>query len=575
MALFKRVLPFLILVFLSLFAIIPLFHSGFFPIHDDEQIARLQQLTLAINNFQIPPRWVPDLGFGYGFPLYNFYPPLVYYLGYLFHTLGLSLINSTKLVMGLGFILSSFFMFLWVRRHYGVIAGIFAAFLYTYAPYHAVDLYVRGALSEFFSFVWIPAVFWALDRVVEKKSVNSSLLAGLFLGFVFLTHNLVLIQLAPFLLIYLIYFLYKERKYLKKVLFLFVISIISSIGLSLYFTLPALLEKQYTLVDKILTGELASYKLYFVCPGQFLNSPWGYGGSIPGCVDGLSFQVGKVQLFVVILALVFMVFGAIFKKIFSFKKLSFPILAFFLFVLSLFMATSYSGFIWNSIQPLSYIQFPWRFLLFSAVFSSFLGGFIMAFLKKYLNKFILIGIVIILMGVSIYSVRSDFKPQSYLPVSDSFYTTKQDIQWRVSRMSYEYVPKEVATKTTELGTTVVDVSQIDLPKKSYEVTLGKMSVEEQINIPQKKQYMAKVDVVGVLRINTYSFPGWNVLVDGKKVEYNDNNKLKLITVDLSKGSHKVEVIFKDTIPRTIGNVISGLTILVLLFFMIRLILKKV
>src|SRR4030067_1941422 len=302
MALLKRVWRFLLLIILSLFAIWPLFHPGFFPIHDDEQIARLQQLTLVINNFQIPPRWVPDLGFGFGFPLFNFYPPLFYYLGYLIHFFGFSFINSTKIAIFLGFILSSFFMFVWVRKHFGILAGIFSAFLYTYVPYHAVDLYVRGAMSEFFSFVFIPAVFWSLDRVAEKKNLQSSLLAGIFLGFVILTHNLVFIQFVPFLVIYLVYLIYIERKNIGKVLSLFAVSIISSIGLTLYFTLPALLEKQYTLVDKILTGELASYKLYFVCPTQFINSPWGYGGSAPGCIDGMSFQIGNIPLFISLLA---------------------------------------------------------------------------------------------------------------------------------------------------------------------------------------------------------------------------------------------------------------------------------
>jgi len=564
MGFLKRLWPFLLLVFLSLFAIYPLFHPGFFPMHDDEQIARLQQLILAINNWQIPPRWVPDLGFGYGFPLFNFYPPLVYYLGYLFHLVGFSLINSTKLVMGLGFIFSAFFMFLWVRKHYGMLAGIFAAFLYTYIPYHAVDLYVRGALSEFFSFVWIPAVFWAFDRLSEKKTLGNAILAGIFLSLVILTHNLVFIQFIPFLAIYLIYLLYLERKDIKRFLSLVIFSLASSIGLTLYFTLPALLEKQYTLVDKILTGELASYRLYFVCPGQFLNSPWGYGGSIPGCIDGMSFQIGKIQLFVSILALILIISSLVFKKIFTFRNIKLPIVGFILFVFSLFMATSYSGFIWNAIQPLSYIQFPWRFLLFTAVFSSFLGGFIIAFLQKHINKYIVISVLLILAAACLYSVRIDFKPSAYLSVTDSFYTSKQDIQWRVSRMSYEYVPKGVVTNLSDLGTTVLDISQKDLPEKSFQVLNGKMIVDEQVNTPQRKTYLVEVINAGQIRINTFSFPGWTVLVDSKKIKYNDNNKLKLITIYLTKGEHKVNVLFENTLPRTIGNVVSGITALVLI-----------
>ena len=62
------------------FALSPLFHSGFFTIHDDEQIARLFDLNQAIFSGNIPPRIAPNLGFGYGYPFFNFYPPFAYYI---------------------------------------------------------------------------------------------------------------------------------------------------------------------------------------------------------------------------------------------------------------------------------------------------------------------------------------------------------------------------------------------------------------------------------------------------------------------------------------------------------------
>lgn len=567
MNIIKKLLPLIIVIFLSFWAIKPLLSPGFFPIHDDEQIARLYELTLAVNNGQIPPRWVPDLGFGYGFPLFNFYPPLVYYFGYLFHSVGFSFIDSTKIVIGLGFILSAFFMFLWVKKHYGVSAGLVAATLYTYVPYHAVDIYVRGALSEFFSFVWIPAVFWAFDRCSEKKTVGSSLVAGVLLSFVVLTHNLVTLQFIPFLAVYLLYLLYKERKSVKKVFLLFSLSGLASLGISAYFWLPALLEKKYTLVDKILLGELANYKLHFVCPWQFLNSPWGYGGSILGCVDGLSFQIGKVQIAVSLLAILLIIVLVLFKRKLTFS-LKLPLVAFSLFIFSLFMATSYSQPIWNIFQSLAYIQFPWRFLLFTAVFTAFLGGFVVAVLKRYLNKYLFL-VVCAILGVGLlYSVRFDFKPSSYLSVNDSFYISKQDLQWRVSRMSYEYVPKGVATKLSDLGTTVLDISKNDIPKKSYEVIKGDMNIYEVINLPQYKKYTITVNKPGSIRINTYSFPGWTLIVDGVKVGYNDMNKLKLITFNLPIGKHNVEVLFENTLIRTIGDSITVFTLLFVLFFVL-------
>ena len=75
---------------------------GFFSMYDDMQVIRLQQMDKCVKDGQIPCRWAPDLGYGYGYPLYQYYAPLPYYVMETFHLLGFSLINSVKI----GFILT-------------------------------------------------------------------------------------------------------------------------------------------------------------------------------------------------------------------------------------------------------------------------------------------------------------------------------------------------------------------------------------------------------------------------------------------------------------------------------------
>src|SRR5260221_8591212 len=237
---YQTPLLFLLLGILCLWALKPLLVSGFFPIHDDEQIARLYELHKVLLDGQIPPRWVPDLGFGYGFPLYNFYPPLFYYVGEIFHLLTFSFITSTKIALGVSFVLSAVFMFLWVKDRFGRLAGIFAAIVYVYAPYHAVDIYVRGAFAEFFSFIWIPAVLWSFDRISRKQSFGNILLSGIFLTFVVLSHNLVAMQVIPFFVIYIGVLLFQQRKKFLYLLRTYCISGGISLGLSAYFWFPAL-----------------------------------------------------------------------------------------------------------------------------------------------------------------------------------------------------------------------------------------------------------------------------------------------------------------------------------------------
>ena len=372
---------FLILsVVLTALAIFPLFHFGLFPMHDNEQVGRLFELDVALKAGQFPVRMVGDLGFGYGYLLFNYYPPMVYYLGELFRLIHFSYIDSIKLVMGFGFVLSAVSMYFFVKEMYGKFAGLISAVFYTYAPYHSVDLYVRGALPEFFSFAFIPAIFWSYLKLSKQNSKKYVTIASLFNFSLVVTHNLVALMGSVFIGVYILFLLsqLKDKKtFIKNV----ALTLVFSVLLSSFFIIPALIENKYTMVS-LLTTQLANYDIHFVCLEQFWNSPWGYGGSAAGCMDGLSFKLGKLHILLsalsILLALYFLLKKKIHKEVFLF---------FLMLIFSLFMQTSYSKFIWDHIQPLSYIQFPWRYLLFSAFFASVLVGFLSSQLQRFKLEF--------------------------------------------------------------------------------------------------------------------------------------------------------------------------------------------
>ena len=70
----------------------PLFAAPYFSHHDDVQLIRIEQMSECLIDWQIPCRWVPDLGAGYGYPLFNFYAPLAYYIGGIMYLLTTPLI---------------------------------------------------------------------------------------------------------------------------------------------------------------------------------------------------------------------------------------------------------------------------------------------------------------------------------------------------------------------------------------------------------------------------------------------------------------------------------------------------
>jgi hypothetical protein len=63
----------LLILIITLPAFISLLKPGYFSMHDDQHIVRLFLLEQGVKQGYFFPRWVDGLGFGYGYPLFNFF----------------------------------------------------------------------------------------------------------------------------------------------------------------------------------------------------------------------------------------------------------------------------------------------------------------------------------------------------------------------------------------------------------------------------------------------------------------------------------------------------------------------
>src|SRR3990172_970811 len=95
----KKIYPFLIILVLSLPAGWYLLGRGYFNMHDDLQVMRVYEMSKCFSNGQIPCRWSPDMAYGYGQAMFNYYSAFPYYLGVLIRILTpLSLMGTVKLL---------------------------------------------------------------------------------------------------------------------------------------------------------------------------------------------------------------------------------------------------------------------------------------------------------------------------------------------------------------------------------------------------------------------------------------------------------------------------------------------
>jgi hypothetical protein len=131
------------------------------------------------------PRWDDETHGGYGAPTLAFYPPGAYYITSFFYFLTR---DWSKVWIGfywLASFASAAAIYYYARRTMSRAAGLIAAAVYVFAPYHLINQYQRGAMAEFLSFIWTPLVLLFAERLIAESSRRELLLsfAGLSASF--------------------------------------------------------------------------------------------------------------------------------------------------------------------------------------------------------------------------------------------------------------------------------------------------------------------------------------------------------------------------------------------------------
>ena len=256
--------PAIFIVIISFLPLLPLLVPGLPVTHDgQDHVARIANFYQSLTEGNIIPRWAGNLNWGYGHPILMFLYPLPSYVASLFHFIGFSFVDSTKLVFAVAYIASIFAMYLWSKSQWGERAGFAAALLYGFAPYRFVDLYVRGAIGEHVAFIFPPLILWATDR--KRWLIGTLAVAGLLLS-----HNAVSLMFAPVIILYI---LYHRRSFLPIVLGLLI---------SAFFWIPALYEGRYTLRDIVtnedFAGRFVHFSQFFYTRGNELSKEIGIVG---------------------------------------------------------------------------------------------------------------------------------------------------------------------------------------------------------------------------------------------------------------------------------------------------------
>lgn len=543
----------LLVVLLFFIPVLPLFHSGFFPIHDNTQVQRVFEMTKSLSFGMFPVRWVSDLGFGYGYPIFNFYAPLAYYFGSLFNLSGLDPLLSTKIVMFVGIFISGFSMYFLGKEVWGKMGGAISGLLYTFAPYHAVDIYVRGDVAEFWAYAFIPLVFYSLLKLNKTNKLRYLLLGAISYSFVVLSHNLTALMVTPFIFIFWLFLSLMNKRSIKKSLFLLT-PLIFGLLISAFYWLSALSEMNFTNVISQVGGG-ADYRDHFVCFSQLWASPWGFGGSVKGCVDGVSFMIGKLHILLSLAGIVLFVLSFILRK--KEKEKIFV----FLFSLSgllltVFLTLDVSKPVWDLIKPMGFFQYPWRFLLLASFFISFIGGSVVYYFDLFAKKkmFTVLFFISLILAVSGFNSKYFFA-QTYTNVSSKDFTNSHSLKWVTSNVTNEYMPKGFSKPTS-----------FDQIPNGVSVRQGDVNIISESFSPRDYVVSYESQNGGKIRVPIAYFPFWKAELDGNKFGYSVTSSG--ISVMLPRGSHTLTLYYSQTLTEIVANIISVCGILALIIVII-------
>jgi len=381
----------LTLVGIALLAALPLWGPGMVNTRGGGDspflLLRTHQMVANLRAGVLPVRWMPDAAYSLGYPFFSYYAALPYYLAGLLVLAGLDILTAIKTVQTLGFIAAALAMYGWIHRLTGSYrAAWLAAVAYTFAPFHLVNVYVRGdSLSEFWAFVWYPLVLWGVDGVGEtaarvpgyKDAGMRGAVLALVYGGLILTHNISAFIFTPFALLYL-WVRWLRKDIGRWSLIIGHLALGFGLLLSAWFWLPAVAELGYVQLGPsvgISPDDYFHYSQHF----RTLNLvQWTllFDYSVaPNLAGRSSFAMGLVQAVCAAIGIVVWVIRRdhiIIRGDHKGRPYGGIILPGLL--ISTVMITPLSRPLWDHLPFLSVVQFPWRFLSVQALFTAAMTG---------------------------------------------------------------------------------------------------------------------------------------------------------------------------------------------------------
>lgn len=610
--------PALVIAALALLAAQPLMRPSVTCSHDGIlHFLRLVELDHSLRHGQLYPRWSPDMAYGYGYPLFNFYAPFSFYLAEALHLMGLPFVAAWNGTLALCLLAAGLFAYLLARDWMPEHGALVAAAAYLLAPYTLYDVYFRGNLAESVALPLLPLVLWAFGRLLRSGQARYLALAALSLALLLMTHQVMTLLLVPVLAAYTFLIWWLERHAPWHLLTVFT-AIVLGLGLSAFFWIPAFLEKETVHIAQAFTPGGLNFRQNFLSLSELFSlpvpAPTGLmNPSPPRSLSLAALALGLLGLLPLVARLGhrfwrrFQVAFPIFAHDVStevgrawhtftigtehaphptanlpvYQSTNLPLipptsrherrqLLLLVGVLGLgFMMLSPSLPLWEHLPLFHFAQFPWRFLGPASLLAALLAGNSLAMLpaegrQRWLDLGMTAAAVTLLFAASLGWLypRDCGQPEATVAAIPRFERGTGIIG---TTSAGEYLPRYVQqmpdpdalTAMYEAGDPVARLDPASLPEGAAVKLAERGLTSARLLIHSSEPFRA------VYR--AFYFPGWRVVINGQNVPIIITAPHGLISFDVPAGQAAVQVWFGTTPLRLGSALLSGAALLMVLW----------
>ncbi len=535
------------------------------PLH----LMRAVELDAALRTGVLYPRWAPDLAFGYGFPIFNYYAPLLYYVIEIPHLLGFDLESALRLVVFATVLLYGVAAYWWARPILGEAPAAIAGVAYIFVPFRFLEAYFQGDYPQFLALALAPLALGAVYRFLtaERLTYRHILFLVVTLGALILVHNISTLLLAPVIAGYAVVVAaaeYPLRRGLTRLVLAAGVAVLA-VGGTAFFWLPALAEQNEVQLYKLNTNDF-DVRNHFTNLTTLLTPPRVLDQTLgnPPLLNYLGWPL---------LALVAVLAALLAYRLIRWRSLDLNrqqvahlAIGAILFVGSTAMTLPISAPVWRRVPLLAYTEFPTRTLGEAALGLALLSGLAAAVALgvardhgvggqplRTATSVIVLGFLAVIVAPSLVYLYPLEPFQDFPSLTPAAVIDFERTVGAVGTTSTgEYYPRDVIDRpTAPLPPDVATAGHLDrasLPSGSRVTFLGRSGYAERYDLNLPAAATVTFDVV--------RYPGWIVSVDGQSILTRPSPRQGLLTADVPAGQNTVTINFVDTPIRQLAWAIS-------------------